>query len=207
MVGNDVVDLRDPDSDSSSYRSRFDERVFCRAERRSIDRAHSPERERWRLWAAKEASFKLARKRDASVVFSPRAFAVVCDEDHPPGPLRVVHEKHSCFVEFDETPQRIHAIAVSVPEAFASVLSGIDRTRAVDGNSKSESESEGVRRLACDAISQHFDLARDQLEIRKSINRIPKLFHRQARLELSISLSHHGNWLAFACCKGEHIGA
>lgn len=208
MVGNDIVDLRDPDSDATSYRSRFDERVFSPSERRSIDRAPSSEHQRWRLWAAKEASYKLVRKYDSSTVFSPRAFAVDCDEDNTTNsaqaPTQVQHDKLTCFVEFDETPERIHAIAVPAPNDFALVLWGID---TIDSAATSDCESRAVRDLACDAISRRFDYSRDQLEIRKTAHRIPRLYYRQGQLDLSVSLSHHGSWLAFACCTGEGRGA
>ena len=62
MVGNDIVDLRDPQSRSESLHPRFDTRVFSERERRIIGEAADSERVRWKLWAAKEAAYKLMRK-------------------------------------------------------------------------------------------------------------------------------------------------
>ena len=62
MVGNDIVDLGDPDADPSTLHPGFDARVFTARERRSIESAGDPARQRWRLWAAKEACYKLARQ-------------------------------------------------------------------------------------------------------------------------------------------------
>ena len=76
MIGNDVVDLRDPDADFASFSPRFDVRVFSASERRRIQASADPEACRWRLWAAKEAVFKAARKADPGAVFSPRRFEV-----------------------------------------------------------------------------------------------------------------------------------
>jgi phosphopantetheinyl transferase (holo-ACP synthase) len=198
-VGNDIVDLRDPDSDSTSYHSRFDERVFSDAERRSIDRAQAPEHQRWRLWAAKEASYKLARKRDPETVFSPRAFAVECDDDNACDYVRVDHKGSACFVKFDETPERIHAIAVPTLADFTRVLSGIRMIDPSDAFDDLEAESVSVRELACSAVSRRFDYPLAQLEIRKSEDRIPRLSRGEDRLDDSLSLSHHGSWIAFAC--------
>lgn len=79
MVGNDVVDLLDPDTDPGRPRDRFDARV-CRAEeRRAIAAACVPSLERWCHWAAKEAAYKVKRKRDTDVVFSPVRFEVTLD--------------------------------------------------------------------------------------------------------------------------------
>jgi phosphopantetheinyl transferase (holo-ACP synthase) len=210
MVGNDIVDLRDPDADSTRYSTRFDARVFSGAERLAIANSESPERERWRLWAAKEASYKLARRRDSKTVFSPRAFAVCQDEGCRANRARVTHADTSYYIEFDETPERIHAIAVSSPDDFASVLTGVEGVMN-DTQSKTDpgrtGESEAVRRLACDAISQQFELPRDQLAIRKLDDRVPRLYRGGEFLALSVSLSHHGRWLAFACRQGEDGGA
>lgn len=210
MVGNDVVDLGDPDADSTRYSARFDARVFTRAERRAIANSVSGERERWRLWAAKEASYKLARRRDCKTVFSPRAFAVGPDEGGRANRARVAHADTAYYIEFDETPERIHAVAVSSPDDFASVLTGVEgvmKDIQTKTNPGRPGESEAVRRLACDAISQRFELPRGQLAIRKLEDRVPRLYRGDEFLALSVSLSHHGRWLAFACRQGEDGGA
>ena len=81
MIGNDVVDLLDPESLPETLHPRFDTRVFTAREREAI--AASPgddaARARWKLWAAKEAAYKLARKRRPATVFSPHRFAVEVD--------------------------------------------------------------------------------------------------------------------------------
>ncbi len=203
MVGNDIVDLRDPDADSASYHRRFDSRVFTPAERGVIVRAGSRERTRWRLWAAKEASYKLARKHSAETVFSPRAFAVHPDEDGHTSRARVVHHRTCYFVEFTESPQHIHAIAVQRPGDLASVFAGVGASAP---SADARCESAAVRSFACDSVSRRFELQRERLEIRKVDDRIPRLYYRDEALGLSLSLSHHGDWLAFACCEGEDDG-
>ena len=69
MLGNDVVDLRDPDSDVATHPARFDERVFAPGERALIQHSAQPARLRWQLWSAKEAAFKAAKKRSAATIF------------------------------------------------------------------------------------------------------------------------------------------
>jgi phosphopantetheinyl transferase (holo-ACP synthase) len=56
LVGNDVVDLRDPENQPEAIHPRFDDRVFTWAERARILAAGSPHRMRWVLWAAKESA-------------------------------------------------------------------------------------------------------------------------------------------------------
>ena len=71
MIGNDIVDLKDPDTRPETFRPRFDERVFDAAERRAIARDADPHKRRWAHWAAKEASYKLGRQVDEDFVFTP----------------------------------------------------------------------------------------------------------------------------------------
>ncbi len=80
MLGNDVVDLCDRDSHPTTLHPRFDERVFTDGERAALAASDSIGRERWRIWAAKEAAYKAARKLDARICFSPRRFVV---DRHP----------------------------------------------------------------------------------------------------------------------------
>ena len=132
---------------------------------------------------------------------------------------RVTHGENVYYVEFDETPERIHAVAVSNPDDFASLLVGVEDRAEVCGADFTRAEldeSEAVRQFACDAISQRFELPRDELAIHKPKDRVPELYlskqpNRGGRenesLALSLSLSHHGRWLAFACRQGEDRGA
>ena len=69
MVGDDVVDLGDPEA--RAVHPRFDARVFGTAERALLAASREPECLRWVLWAAKEAAWKLAAKRGPRPIFSP----------------------------------------------------------------------------------------------------------------------------------------
>jgi phosphopantetheinyl transferase (holo-ACP synthase) len=86
MIGNDVVDLGDPDTQPGATHPRFDARVFTATELEAIQTSPVPNRMRWLLWAAKESAFKAFRKQDPSLVFSPAHLVVArCldDESHP----------------------------------------------------------------------------------------------------------------------------
>ena len=79
MVGDDVVDLGDPEA--RAVHPRFDARVFGTAERALLAASREPECLRWVLWAAKEAAWKLAAKRGPRPIFSPVGFAVEQQQD------------------------------------------------------------------------------------------------------------------------------
>ena len=66
MLGNDIVDLLDPESRPESFRPRFDDRVFDPREQTDIAHDDDPHTRRWAHWAAKEAAYKLARQVDSN---------------------------------------------------------------------------------------------------------------------------------------------
>jgi len=76
MLGNDVIDLGDPETLPGALHPRFDARVFTPHERAALANAARPERLRWRLWALKEAAYKCLKKLEPQTGFSPQRFAV-----------------------------------------------------------------------------------------------------------------------------------
>jgi hypothetical protein len=100
---------------------------------------------------------------------------------------RVVHHG-DCFdlgVRLDG--ESVHAVARSEGEAGAPVLWQIGRAH---GDPRI-----AVRRLAAAAIGA--SLALDPAELR-IVGRPPMALHRGRPLEASLSLSHHGRFVAFA---------
>ncbi len=238
MVGNDVVDLRDTDADPGTLHPRFDARVFSRAERGRLAASPDVVRERWSLWAAKEASYKLARKHDSSTVFSPIRFEVDLEAERSLAPAaaqlgkvrtgRVSHGDREYRVRVSNGADFVHAIATPpVFDAASSkgeLISGLARLgddpsggdmppgdglalsngRALS-NSRAFPHSRAVRRLAREAVARRLGIAAEDLEIRKH-GRVPVLYRRGRVLEADLSLSHHGDWLAFAWRLGEPQG-
>lgn len=208
MLGNDVVDLRDPDSDARTHPHRFDERVFSPAEQRLIRRRPEASQLRWRLWAAKEAAFKAARRRDGTTVFSPPRFEVeLSTEDEG----RVTHRREGHAPQhFDlrwwHADGAVHAVA-----SAEGVLTSADPTALIHGLRRLRPDQVGdavttggewgaslaVRELAREQLGAVFDVPSDALEIRKQ-GRVPVLWLDDRPVAADLSLSHHGEWIAFA---------
>ena len=81
-VGNDIVDLKDPDNCGKSGDDRFLGRVFTPDERERIGRAVNPDKLLWAFWAAKEASYKAVSRDDPSIRSTPRRYRVTLDEQN-----------------------------------------------------------------------------------------------------------------------------
>lgn len=189
MIGNDVVDLRDPEVRGTSH-PRWDMRVFSAPEQEAIQASGAPNRLRWILWAAKEAAYKVARKLDRRTVFSPPRFEVRLDVTlrghvhHPGGTLPVV---------VDEAQARIHAIATDA-EPDAREL--VEQVLCWDGDEVMAGRA--LRARVRGELAARLELPAEDLEIDR-VGRIPVVLLQGEPLDVDLSLSHHGEFLAFAC--------
>ena len=224
MVGNDVVDIAA--TRRRARNARFDARVFSERERRAIAADADGEARRWAHWAAKESAYKIAKRADADTIFSPAKFAVAFDGgfDHGrdsdlSGSVR--YGSTSYPVQVQRRGDCIHAVAVApggrpaargpalraVPlcgtyARFArdlcllrSILAGVGP--APDGAGDT-SASLAVRRLAIRDLAPRLATAASDLVVR-SHERIPRLQHRDGHDVATLSLSHHGRFVAYAC--------
>jgi len=203
LVGNDIVDLRDPENQPDAIHPRFDARVFTWTERARILAAGSPHRVRWALWAAKESAYKVARKLDSRVCFSPRAFTVRIPggetEDRDPFLAEVSHVLGRFQVCLEGTDEWIHAVASLSGAGIAKAgweLRSLGRAAArhVPG----QEASALVRQLARSAVATALSVVPSDIDISAAAKRVPRVFWRGKALSVDLSFSHHGRFVACA---------
>jgi phosphopantetheinyl transferase (holo-ACP synthase) len=196
MIGNDVVDIADSDTDAGRLHPRFDGRVFQPSERGLIATSPQPGRTRWLLWALKESAYKAARKEEPTTVFSPVRFvatlqdeasAFVCAGD------RRFQASISCG------PGYVHAVAWQ-----ASDLPAVTRVAVARLPNGETSPSAAARRLVLEQLAPLLGVAPSALAIQREA-RIPSLWVHGRRSGADLSLSHHGRFVAFAC-RLQHVG-
>jgi hypothetical protein len=192
-IGNDIVDLADPETRHQGLHPRFDERVFGPGERALLGRSDSPHTLRWALWAAKESAYKAEKRIDPELVFSPKRFAVELSALPVAGGQgvavgQVVHRGHVLDLQVHVDGTSLHAVARGVSAAGARLLWRVDRVVSDPGAT--------ARRLAATAIGSAFGLDPSGIRI---VRRPPVAIHRGRPLEVDVSLSHHGRFAAFAC--------
>jgi phosphopantetheinyl transferase (holo-ACP synthase) len=190
MLGNDVVDLADPESSRDACHARFERRVFTQAEARLLPVDPTDLQRRWILWSAKEAAFKAARRESAETAFSPARFVVDLDRSLC-GSVRHGIRRWSVRVQIDG--DCVHAV-VSESGAFSGILSGVCRLVAAELCDPSA----GVRRFAISSLATELGVATSDLRIEK-VDRIPQLTLAGQAAPVAISLSHHGSYAGFAC--------
>jgi len=203
LVGNDVVDLRDPENQPVAIHPRFDERVFTWGERARILAATSPHQMRWALWAAKESAYKVARKMEPRVCFSPRAFVV-----RIPGGETVAsraffadvsHAVGRFQVRLEGTDEWVHAVASLYGTGIAKAgweLRSLGRAaaRRVPG----AEASARVRQLARSALASGLSIVPSEIVIAAAAKRVPRVSWRGRKLPFDLSFSHHGRFVACA---------
>jgi phosphopantetheinyl transferase (holo-ACP synthase) len=190
MVGNDIVDLSDPESSRGANHSRFDRRVFTPEELEALSIEYSDVQMRWILWSAKEATYKAARRDRAGIVFSPARFVVELDRSLC-GSVTVGDHRWPVRVQIGA--ECVHAV-VSGNESFVGTHSNSRRlTLAERGD-----PSHAVRRFAIASISEALGVTASDLRIEKN-GRIPQLIVAREVASVALSLSHHGAYMGFAC--------
>jgi phosphopantetheinyl transferase len=109
MLGNDIVDLSNLETQPGAQHPRFDSRVFNEEEQARLDGHADPHRLRWSYWAAKEATYKWLRKQDEDVIFSPQSMSVSFDNDSLEGGEVLVGQDR-VVVKFLQHPEYVHAL-------------------------------------------------------------------------------------------------
>jgi phosphopantetheinyl transferase (holo-ACP synthase) len=190
MLGNDVIDLADPETLADALHPRFDARVFTNAERALLARSPCTSRLRWRLWAVKEAAYKCAVKLAPGTRFSPARFEVGFADERQGGVRWGTARLR--FALFEEG-ERLHAVATDGADP-ERVLHSLCELPAGAGH---EQASSAVRELARGALAAALGCAAGELAIGRR-GRIPVLLRRGAPLGLDCSLAHHGRFAAAA---------
>lgn len=194
MLGNDVIDLADGETRPEAIHPRFDERVFAVTERAELAKSSSPERLRWKLWAAKESAYKAAKKLDPRTIFSPVRFVVNLVA---PDRATVRAPGRSFSVSFHEVENAVHAVALEKRAPRGSLVSGLRRFACEKALPQGpDAASAAARRLVIETLSERFGIPAGEIVITSSEDGVPRLWLRGDPAE--ISLSHHGRFVAFA---------
>ena len=190
-VGNDVIDLGDPEARPDGCHARFDSRVFALSELEALAASAVPVRLRWILWAAKEATYKVVKKQDRATVFSPRRFVVTLLGGTQ---ARVVFDEQSFAVELDVGERYVHAVTTVPDLAPRVVVTAVERLAW----GSTTCPGSAVRTLAIATLAPRLGIAVAELSVARD-GRIPHLQRAGVALATDLSLSHHGRFVAFAC--------
>lgn len=229
-VGNDIVDLTEPEAIGKFQDKRFIHRVFCENEQNIICAAAVPDRALWTLWAAKESAFKIYAKRTPNPAFSHRKFICLprsaVDFSNKKQVLLTVDCPGNSSVDIQVTLSKscIHACGTASgygKSAQRWMVHGMERIdqrwaesvtddglaqqfSAAERISIQTPQSAQVRTALKQALAAHqkIDTARMQIirPSQRSKPQPPYLLIDDRPSPIDISLSHHGQWVAW--CAG-----
>jgi phosphopantetheinyl transferase (holo-ACP synthase) len=213
-IGNDIVDLRDPETRPGALHPRFDQRVFTPAERERIVPGEPGHRTRWLMWAAKESAYKATKKLDPRTVFSPRRFEVELQGERA-GVVRFGDSVFSLLAEISD--ELVHVVATPATELMETVRANAAGRPALETGKRFLLQFETarlsarardalvagleVRQMAARALGSLLEIPRQRIELIRR-GQIPRALFEGVRLPIDLSLSHHGRFGAFAFMYG-----
>jgi phosphopantetheine--protein transferase-like protein len=209
-VGNDIVDLQDPENRGKSRDRRFAGRVFTPRERQRIEAAARPDALLWSLWAAKEAAYKAFSRGNPGIPSIPKQYHVSFDDEAifaaPQSAAglpftvggRVVAPPGELALRVWVTGEHVHALAADMPERVAQMLW---RVVSIDAAAApAEDPSALVRRVLLARVADLLGCPAEVLTVRKEDagSGAPSVFLGESLVTTEISLSHDGRFVAFA---------
>lgn len=199
-VGNDVVDLTDPENVGKSRDRRFCRRVFNDQELALIAGSASPDTVLWTLWAAKEAAYKAVSRGEPSVCSIPKKYPVTLETS--------THQK--LFPSLNgkvKTPHGDVCVRIHIHHAFLQALAAGTTEELSRIVARVEAASEHAhdlprfaRKILLEEIAGRLACPVEELAILKEVVRPwpPYVTRLGVCLPITISLSHDGRYAAFA---------
>lgn len=186
MIGNDIVDLNTAALQSNWQRRGFLEKLFSENEQDHILNAEFPERRLWLLWAMKEATYKAHQRRFKL----PRSF----------NPKQL-----NCEIITIENTSVSGKVQIQDFSYHTQTCIGEDYLHCISSQFQQEkiaykilSNSTELKQELFLEVSALKKIQAEKICIHKDDNFIPYLTCDKIAINCDFSLSHHGNFLAFA---------
>ena len=190
LLGNDLIDLKDPDAAGIMQNRRFLQRVYSAEELEFITQSANPFESAWLFWGAKESAFK-ALRRTRNIVFSPRNINLSFDL------ANVVIDNTSLRLYYSANSNYIHTCCYRLPcEPLLAVAELASIKNPVAGTYSRESGL--CRRFALEKVEKELGFTPEIRKVEESPRHPPRLFFQNRPLPHLLSLSHHGRYGALA---------
>lgn len=201
-LGNDIVDLKESDSDLGSYNKKFISRVLCGQEQKIFpgdlfsQQSKSDKQYKkwqtlfWSYWALKEAAYKAVKRIMPEAYFSPKEFVVSEDLE------AITYRDIVLHSGVEKTNDFIHAIAhISNSQGPTP---GADEYHCKIDNIQDEDNIEKrksllVRQKLQKDLAKRYSTEPESIVV-KTLNSLPLLCI--AGKHYLLSFSHHGRYIA-----------
>lgn len=185
MIGNDIVDLKQAAKDSNWKRPRFLDKVFTQKEQSIISSSENKNQMVWLLWSMKEAAYKAYVREFKHRFINPKRIQCQLGLNNE-GVVKI--NQNIYYLRTLITSDYVHSIASNSKEKFPKI------------NLFKFNQIEDVRTRIIHQISNRKDRDLNSIKIKKTTLGVPNLFLNDVQILEALSISHHGEYGAFAIC-------
>ena len=192
MIGNDIIDLKLASSFPSWRRKRFRDKVFSVEEQKIISDSLDPFQTIWLLWSMKESAYKTYSRKHSEKFFAP--IKLKCKlTSFRKGIVEIFDEKYRTYSTIEEN----YIYSIAHQSSSENVITNFFK---LDNANYSNQHCTSYKKLL-HAIAEEKKVTLASLTIRKDENGIPYLFQNNQAQEIPFSVTHHGNFGAYAILK------
>lgn len=186
MIGIDIIDIAETKKTTNWERPRFLDKLFTLKEQKLIQSSKDSFIMVWRLWSMKEAAYKLYTQIHPEHFYNPKHFECDINDSN----MKVNYKTFQCFINTKITQTYILSEASLTETKMAS--------KSVKLNSQDyNSQSKITKYALISSVSNQMNVLESKLEILKSRLGIPYIYYNSKKLNIGISLSHHGYFGAY----------
>ena len=189
MIGNDIVDLNLAAVQSNWQRKGFLNKVFTKYELELIFSSSNTFEMVWLLWSMKESAYKIHMQQTSECFFNPKKLQCKLKSETK-GLVEINDEEYLTRSQIDTNFIYTIASLKNDEKALSTIFELGDSSYAIQ-------HKESYRKLIV-GVSKKYNLPIRKVTIKKNKIGVPKLFLNTKELLISFSISHHGNYGAYA---------
>jgi phosphopantetheinyl transferase (holo-ACP synthase) len=203
MIGNDVVDLAFASKESNWKRRGFLKKIYTESEQYCIMNSENPELTVWLMWSMKESAYKIHMRQFRESFFAPLRFE-----------CRIINGLHNNFSgqvlssnsEYTTMTEYINGSIFTLAfEENCTVANCIINKKINFSDKYYNKQHKAIYTSVLKEISRIKDKPLEQFNIKKDYIGIPEIIHNGEKLNMLLSLSHHGRYGAYVIAEDQFI--
>ena len=195
MIGNDIIDIAEAYK-INWRRKGFLKKIFNKNEQDLILNSENSGLMVWLLWSMKESAYKISLRQNLNRVLNPSNFDCefrIIKSNLYSGKVFFYSSIYSTNTKISE--EIISTIAVYGDSYFSyKIIQGIIKCSSTDYSNQHKM----LYDFTLKEIARRINRPLNSLSIKKDFIGIPRLYLNNFLLNIPISLSHHGNYAAYA---------
>jgi phosphopantetheinyl transferase len=202
-VGNDIVDLKEPGNTRKSRDLHFLKKILTDAEIEFVQSAENSDKALWSCWAYKETAYKIIKKSRGHAAFLPCQWSVIFKKSkstYIDGEI-TAPSAPTVYLRLLSCAGYVHCVGTDCRDALEKIICNVVALPQQDKGEKPDA-SLFLRECLTQDLARYFHLKSSDI----NINRIkengelqpPYLFVSGKKSDIDISLSHDGQFVAYA---------